>query len=66
MYSPAKTMERLIATASVEQRCVLGFPAPGHDYWSAETIAAVEARYAALGIDMSPYRQALRRRTEET
>ena len=56
MYKPDKFMEKLIARATVEQRTVLGFPAPGHDYWSAYTIAAVEARYAPLGMDMSPYR----------
>jgi hypothetical protein len=52
-------MERWIAQASVEQRALLGFPVPGHSYWSIETVAAVEARYAAFGIDMSPYRDAL-------
>jgi hypothetical protein len=52
-------MERLIAKASVEQRCVLGFPRPGHSYWTQETIAAVQARYGSLGIDMTPYAHAL-------
>ena len=56
MYEPDKFMEKLIAKATVEQRTVLGFPAPGHDYWTAYTIAAVEARYAPFGMDMSPYR----------
>jgi len=48
-------MEKLIAEATVEQRTVLGFPAPGHDYWTPHTLAAVEARYASFGIDMTPY-----------
>ena len=56
MYKPDMFMEKLIARATVEQRTVLGFPAPGHDYWTDYTIAAVEARYAPLGMDMSPYR----------
>ena len=57
-YRPSKVLERLIATASVEQRCVLGFPAPGHPYWTAETLAAVTARYGPLGLDPSPYEEA--------
>jgi hypothetical protein len=59
MYRPSWVMERLIAKASVEQRCVLGFPRPGHSYWTQETIAAVQARYGSLGIDMTPYAHAL-------
>ncbi len=59
MYRPSRVMERLIADASVEQRTVLGFPPPGHAYWTVETIDAVAARYAAQGIDMTAYRVAL-------
>ena len=55
MYSRAKTLERLIAAASVEQRCVLGFPAPGNPYWTRDTIEAVAARFGPLGMDMAPY-----------
>ena len=55
MYRRPAVMERLIATSSVEQRCVLGFPKPGHPYWTPETIAAVAARYGAYGMDMTPY-----------
>lgn len=58
MYHPNKFIERLIAEASVAQRCVLGFPAPGSHYWTSETLDAVEARYGAFGIDMAPYREA--------
>lgn len=57
MYRPARTMERLIARASVDQRCVLGFPPPGSPYWNADTLAAVAARYGPLGMDMAPYRE---------
>lgn len=59
MYRPSQVMERLIAQSSVDQRCVLGFPAPGHSYWTAETVAAVEARFGPLGMDTSPYANAL-------
>lgn len=59
MYRRDKLMEKLVAEATVEQRSVLGFPPPGHNYWTPETLLAVEARYHAFGIDMSPYRAAL-------
>jgi len=55
-YHPSKFLEKLIAAATVDQRTVLGFPAPGSDYWCAETLAAVAARYDAYGMDLSPYR----------
>jgi len=55
MYRPTLQMEKLIASSSVEQRCVLGFPKPGHSYWNKDTLLAVAARYAKLGMDMLPY-----------
>ena len=60
-YRATQTIERIIAESSVDQRCVLGFPAPTSPYWTEATIAAVEARYHALGIDMAEYRAALPR-----
>jgi len=59
MYRPDRSMERLVAGASVAQRCVLGFPPPGHAYWTPATLAAVAARYGPLGMDLSPYAEAL-------
>ena len=59
MYQPGQPMERLVARASVDQRCVLGFPPPGHRYWTRETIDAVTQRYAAFGFDSEPYLFAL-------
>lgn len=56
MYRDDKFMERLIASASLDQRAVLGFPQPGSRYWCDETIDAVHARYAAYGFDATPYR----------
>jgi hypothetical protein len=55
MYRRGMGLERLIAQASVDQRCVLGFPAPGHPYWTPETVEAVRARYGPLGMDLAPY-----------
>lgn len=57
MYRRSQVMERLIATSSVSQRSLLGFPPPGHDVWTAEMVEAVEARYAPLGMDVTPYRR---------
>ena len=59
MYRRSRVMERLVATSTVDQRCVLGFPAPGHPWWTPDTVDAVEARYAPLGFDASEYRAAL-------
>ncbi len=59
MYQVSQITEQLIAKATVAQRAVLGFPPPGSAYWTEQTITAVAQRYAAHGIDMSPYRKAL-------
>lgn len=58
-YRTPGYLEKLIAQASLEQRAVLGFPQPGSAYWTEATIAAVAARNAAFGMDMTPYRAAL-------
>ena len=59
MLRRSRVMEKLIAEASVDQRCVLGFPAPGHPYWTPATLVAVAARYEALGMDIGPYARAV-------
>lgn len=51
--------EEIIAKSSVDQRCVLGFPEPGHSYWNPVTIEAVAARYSMFGFDKTPYEEAL-------
>ncbi|MFP6607573.1 MAG: phytanoyl-CoA dioxygenase family protein [Myxococcota bacterium] len=43
-----------IEGATPEERTTLGFPPPGHVYWTEETLAGVAARYP--GMDMEPYR----------
>lgn len=55
MYRPEQYLERLVASASVEQRAVLGFPPPGSPYWCPETLEAVAARYGPFGFDPAPY-----------
>ena len=47
---------RFVGHASVRQLTVLGFPEPGHPYWTPETLAGVGARYPAL--DMTPWARA--------
>lgn len=64
MYSSEKTMERLLAECTLEQRAVLGFPAPESPYWCTQTIAAVRNRWAPLVIDLTPYEEAVRKRGE--
>lgn len=58
-YSPDHSLEKMLARCSLDQRAVLGFPQPESEYWCEETIAAVEARYGAFGMDVTPYRDAL-------
>lgn len=57
-YRNSKFLERLIADCSLDQRAVLGFPQPNSEYWCAQTIEAVGARYAPFGMDMTPYTRA--------
>lgn len=40
--------------ASVRELTVLGFPAPGHPYWTEATLAGVQSRYPDL--DLGPWR----------
>jgi len=48
---------RFVPRATERQLTVLGFPAPGHPYWTEQTLAGVAARYPLL--DLSPWRDAL-------
>lgn len=44
---------RYVEEATVRERTVIGFPPPGHRYWTARTIREVNARYPRM--DMAPY-----------
>jgi hypothetical protein len=46
---------RFMQTPTVEQLTVLGFPEPGHPYWTEETLRGVAARYPLL--DLTPWRR---------
>ena len=57
MAWPKQSPERwakFIPQCSVRQRDLFGFPRPGDDYWTEETLAGVADRYP--GIDLEPYR----------
>ena len=49
-------MASVHADPTARQLTVLGFPAPGHPYWTEDTLRGVAARYPLL--DMTPWRQA--------
>jgi len=48
-------MQRFVERATPRQREMLGFPPPGHSYWTKETLDAVAMRYP--GMDMGPYKK---------
>jgi ectoine hydroxylase-related dioxygenase (phytanoyl-CoA dioxygenase family) len=48
---------RFVQHADERQLTVLGFPPPGHPYWTAQTLTGVAARYPML--DLSPWRDAV-------
>lgn len=50
-------MIEFVTNVDPATRTLLEVPAPGHPYWTAQTIADMEVRYP--GIDMDPYRAAL-------
>ena len=47
-----------VQQATPRQLTVLGFPRPGHPYWTPETLAGVSRRYP--GLDLSPWEAAAR------
>ncbi len=46
-----------VQQATPRQLAVLGFPAPGHPFWTPATLEGVGRRYP--GLDLSPWREAL-------
>ncbi len=53
--------EPLVNRCSVRQLEVLGFPAPGHDYWDETTLHGAAERYPEL--DLRPWCEALEKRS---
>jgi hypothetical protein len=50
------TWHNFVQSATVRQLTAVGFPEPGHPYWTEQTLAGVQGRYLAL--DMGPWRAA--------
>jgi hypothetical protein len=50
-------MIEFVTNVDPATRTLLDIPAPGHPYWTDQTIADMGVRYP--GIDMSPYRATL-------
>ena len=55
-FTPA--WHNFVQGADVRQLTVTGFPAPGHPFWTDETLRGVQARYP--GLDMGPWESARR------
>jgi hypothetical protein len=52
-------MNELVERIDARQRTVLGFPAPGHEYWNEQTLADTQIRYP--NIDLEAYREAMKK-----
>jgi len=50
-------MAEFVTNVDADTRTLLDIPAPGHRFWTEQTIADMEIRYP--GIDMTPYREAM-------
>jgi ectoine hydroxylase-related dioxygenase (phytanoyl-CoA dioxygenase family) len=48
-------MIEFVINVDADTRTLLDIPAPGHPYWTEQTVADMEVRYP--GIDMTPYRR---------
>lgn len=57
MHGGRPTMDHLLEELTPLQREMIGFPRPGHPFWTQLTVASVGQRYPAM--DMGPYLDAL-------
>ena len=53
IHGEGPAWHHFVSGATVRQLTVLGFPEPGHPYWTPETLRGVAARYP--GLDMTPW-----------
>lgn len=51
-----------VSQATPEERTLLGFPEPGHEYWTEETLEGVSKRYPDM--DMTPYQNGVAQGSE--
>lgn len=49
-------MRPFVESLDLRQLLALGFPPPGHDYWTVETLAATRSRYP--GLELGPWQEA--------
>jgi len=56
IHGEGTAWHHFVSGATVRQLTVLGFPEPGHPYWTPETLRGVAARYP--GLDMTPWFEA--------
>jgi hypothetical protein len=54
-HAEGAAWNRFMRHATLRQLVALGFPEPGHPYWTEETLQGVAARYPRL--DMTPWRE---------
>ncbi|MGH7011467.1 MAG: hypothetical protein ACREEX_11595, partial [Caulobacteraceae bacterium] len=52
-HADMEGMHEALMKMSPRERDLFGWPPPGSDYWNAQTLADVAARYP--GIDLAPY-----------
>ena len=57
LQSNSPAWHAFVRVASPEQLALFGWPAPGHPYWTEETLTGVCERYP--GFDATPWREAL-------
>lgn len=55
-FGHSQEFYEFIQSATAEQRTLIGFPPPGHRFWTASTLAATARRYPKM--DLAPYRTA--------
>jgi hypothetical protein len=56
-HAGSQHMAAALSAMTPRQRDLLGFPPPGSEYWNAQTLRDVAARYPDM--DMSPYAEAV-------
>eukprot|EP01104_Vermistella_antarctica_P003298 TRINITY_DN13470_c0_g1_i1.p1 TRINITY_DN13470_c0_g1~~TRINITY_DN13470_c0_g1_i1.p1 ORF type:complete len:347 (-),score=47.08 TRINITY_DN13470_c0_g1_i1:114-1154(-) len=54
-------VEKHVASLSPDQLTTLGFPPVSDEYWSDDLINALEARYGPFGLDVTPYKEGVRK-----
>jgi phytanoyl-CoA dioxygenase PhyH len=56
-YANGERWHEFVARATPRQLALFGWPPPGHEYWTDDTLAGTQLRYPDL--DMQPWREAI-------